>query len=78
MPKALDKIQRDIIATRLLTKTPHKDIAKDAKCSLAQIRKMSVVFNRFGVVTVPNVRKAGRPHLLNHPQTHLCYAISRF
>ena len=62
--KAMSQRQRDIVETRLRTQTPHELIKDEIGCSLIQIRKMSAIFNRFGTVTLPVVRKQGRPRAL--------------
>ena len=70
---AMSQLQRDIVEARLRENTKHEDIKNEVGCSLQQVRQMSSKFKHFGTVTVPSVRKRGRPRELNagHSQVQL-------
>ena len=61
---ALSQRQRDLVTARLIEGAHHDAIKNEVGCSIGQIRKMSSNFRHFGTVTMPSVRKRGRPCLL--------------
>ena len=64
MLKALTQIQKDVVRARLMTRTPHAEIANEAHCSIPQIKRMSQFMNRFGDVDPPKFTKRGPPFSL--------------
>ena len=64
MPEALTETQRMMVEALLKGKTPHIKVAEDVKCSVAQVKKMSMNWNKYRSVVPPKFRKRGRPSIV--------------
>jgi transposase len=64
MAHYLTPTQQIVVEYHLRLGTKHQKIADEIRCSLSQIRHMSMNFNQCGSVVVPKLRKNGRPHQL--------------
>src|SRR5205814_10134902 len=64
MPEALTETQRMMVEALLKGKTPHTKVAKEVKCSVAQVKKMSMNWNKYGSVVAPEFRTRGRPSIV--------------
>ena len=64
MPKALTETQRVMVEVLLKSKTPHTKVAEEVKCSVVQVKKMSMNWNKYGSVVAPKFVKNGRPPIV--------------
>ena len=60
MPEALTETQRMMVEALLKGKTPHTKVAEEVKCSVAQVKKMSMNWNKYGSVVAPKFGKRGK------------------
>ena len=65
MPEALAETQRMMVQALLKGKMPHTKVAKEVKCSVAQMKKMSMNWNKYGSIVAPTFEKRGRPSTKN-------------
>jgi hypothetical protein len=72
MPEALTQTQRMMVEALLKCKTPHAKVAEEAKCSIAQVKKMSMNWNKYGSVVAPKFRKMGRPLIVTCEMRDVC------
>ena len=64
MPDALTETQRMMVEALLKGKTPHTKVAEEVKCSVAQVKKMSMNWNKYGSVVAPKFGKRGMPSIV--------------
>ena len=72
MPEALTETQRIMVEALLKSKTPHTEVAEEAKCSIAQVKKMSMNWNKYGSVVAPKFVKNGRPPIVTCDMRDVC------
>jgi len=61
MPRALTQTQRDIVTTLLQTKATQSDIAKEANCSIRQVKRIAKNIKVWGTPVPPKLKRQGRP-----------------
>jgi transposase len=64
MPKPLTSAQRATVTSMLSQRTPHKQVAIAAGCSLSQVKRMSQNMRKFGLPNKPKLKVQGRPRTL--------------
>ena len=64
MPKSLTETQKMTAEALLKGRTPHIKISQEVKCSIAQVKKMSMNLNKYGSIVAPKFGKRGRPPIV--------------
>jgi hypothetical protein len=60
MPESLTETQNMTAEALLKGRTPHIKVSREVKCSIAQVKKMSMNLNKYGSVVAPKFGKRGR------------------
>ena len=61
MPKSLTETQKMTAEALLKGRTSHIKISQEVKCSIAQVKKMSMNLNKYGSIVALKFGKRGRP-----------------
>ena len=72
MPRRLSNIQRDVAETMLRQHIAHETIAKEVKCSISHVKRMSSNLRNYGSITQPGVKVKGRPREIHHAAVVVC------
>jgi len=72
MPKSLTETQKITAEAFLKDRTPHIKISQEAKCSIGQVKKMSMNLNKYDSVVAPKFGKRGRPPIVTGAMRDVC------
>ena len=72
MGRPLTQTQKDTVSAMLKARVTQNVIAKEAKCSTRQVKRIKANIMRYGTQTAPKLVVQGRPHIATQNVIDVC------